>query len=103
MATNQQAIHDLESAKAAFEAQVQAGASGPVLSNLMAAIDTTKTEIDQLVSQALAAVYVPQTDAFKAVTAEAKTFVATLNAIKTAFTTAGQVLTAVATVMKYVV
>ncbi len=102
MATNQQAISDLEKAKTALEAQVTAGAVGQDLTNLMEAIGSIATEVGQLVQQALAAVYIPQTDPFKAATGEAQAFVAQLNAIKAAFDKVAQVASAVASVLKYV-
>lgn len=102
MATNQDAIHQLIASKATFEAQVDAGAAGENLTNLMDAISAIEAEVGQLVLQALAASYVPQTDAFKAATADAQGFVTTLNKIKTALGVLGQVASAVAGVLKFV-
>jgi hypothetical protein len=84
MATNADAIKDLEAAKDALEKQVPA-ATGKTGDDLMLAIQKLADEIGQLVTQALDdADYLPRTNAFKAVTADAQTFLTTLKRIKTA-------------------
>lgn len=102
MATNQDAIHDLVKAKAAFEARIEAGATGQALTNLLLSVGSIESELGELVVQALAAVHTPQTDPFKAATAQARAFVKTLGDIKSAFNAIAQVAQAVADVLKYI-
>jgi hypothetical protein len=85
MATNADALNDLIAAKTALEDRCD-GAAGETLQMLLDSIEDLADEIGALETQALStAPYVPQTDAFKKVTDEAKAFEARLNNIKTAF------------------
>lgn len=101
MPTNADAIRDLETAKQALEAQVPA-ATGKTADNLMLAIQEIADEVGALAAAALTNSYVPQTDAFKAVTKDAKTFVATLNSIKRALALVAQLAEIVDNVISYI-
>ncbi len=103
MATNNQAITDLLSAKAEFENQVNAGAEGDTLSNLMAAIYSIQHAVGQLVQQGVAGNYTPPTKDFLSVTTQGKSFVSELNEISKALGTVATIVSAVASVMKYLV
>ena len=103
MPTNHDAIKELLDSKKALEAQVNAGATGSNLDNLGDAIKTIGNEVRELVLQGLEDNYVPQSDAFKAVTAQAKAFVGKLKAIENAFKVLNSVVSAVTTVLKYVI
>jgi hypothetical protein len=103
MATNNQAITDLLSAKSKFEDQVSAGAGGNTLSNLMAAIYSIQQAVGQLVLQGLADNYTPPTKDFLSATTQGQGFVKELKAIDSDFTKVADVVSAVATVMQYVV
>ena len=102
MLTSASAISDLEISKKALEDQC-AAASGAVLLKLLMSIQHIADEVGDLEASTLAtAPYVPQTDSFKAVTADARAFVATLNSIKAAFPALGAVTQAIDKLLTYV-
>jgi hypothetical protein len=84
MATNAETIAALEASKTAFEDQCNA-AAGADLTKLLVSIQHIADEAGALAVLSLTASYVPQTNAFQSVTAEAKAFLATLDSLKTAF------------------
>ncbi len=83
MPTNADAIHDLEAAKSALERQI-AAATGATADRVLLAIQCLADEAGALAAATLTDAYAPQTDAFKAVTNDARHFVAALNSIKQA-------------------
>jgi len=77
-----QAVTDLEKARDGLASQLLAT---PGNGDLIDAKDQIEAEINQIVTQGLSdSPYVPQTDAFKAVTAQAKDFFTKLTNIKNA-------------------
>jgi hypothetical protein len=83
MPASSEAVADLEAASDAISAQL---ISNPGNADLINAQYNIQAEIDAIETNLLNnAPYVPQTDPFKAVTAQAKGFVTTLTNIKTAF------------------
>ena len=77
--------------------------SGKALLNLLTSIQHIADEVGALEASTLAnAAYVPQTDPFKAATADAQTFVATLNSIKAAFAALGTVAQAIDKILTYI-
>lgn len=82
MPSNAQAIADLETARDTLHQQY--GATGD--NRFVTAANQVNTEIKAIVLQNLNdADYVPNTDAFKGVTAAAQSFLGLLNDLKTAF------------------
>ena len=102
MITNAQAIGALVQSKAALQAQCD-GSSGKALDQLNATIHNISSEIGALEAAALNnANYVPATDAFKTVTADAKSFLTTLNRLKEIFGAIGSVAKALDTVVNLI-
>lgn len=102
MATNATVTGDLEAAKQALEQQMP-GAVGTTGDELILAIQCIANEIGELEQVALEnADYVPRTDAFKAVTTEAKAFLDTLKKIKTALAVAADLAGAIDMAISYV-
>jgi len=102
MPTSGDAIQDLEDSKKAFEDEC-AAASGATLLKLLLSIQHIADEVGAQEASLLAAsTYVPQTDPFKAVTADAKAFVATMNSIKAAFGALGTVASAIDRILTYI-
>ena len=96
------AIRDLEDSKKALEDQC-AAASGAVLLKLLISIQYIAAEVGALEESMLAtAVYVPQTEPFKAATADARAFVASLMSVKEAFAAFGTVVLAIDKILTYV-
>ena len=102
MTSNADAIAALEKAKAVLEAQCDA-ASVDSLKQLSDSIDAISSEIGALELVVLSsAAYVPATDSFKKVTDDAKAFLGTLNKLKTTFAYAGEVASALDTVINLI-
>jgi len=102
MTTNASAIAALVKSKKALQDQCDA-ASGDTLKQLENAIHNISSEVGRLETATLnTATYIPQTDAFKSTTAEAKAFLATLNTLKTAFSTIGEVASALDSVINLI-
>ena len=79
--TNAEVIGNLEAAKAALEREITA-ATGQTADKVLLSIQCLADEVGALAAATLTDAYVAQTDAFKAVTSDAKRFVAALNSIK---------------------
>jgi hypothetical protein len=89
MTTNAQAVAALVQSKAALQAQCDAS-SGQTLAHLLTTIHNISSEIGALETAALNnANYIPATDAFKKATADAKSFLVTLNSLKQKFAAVG--------------
>jgi hypothetical protein len=102
MPTNADAIRDLEDSKKALEDQC-AAASGAALLKLLLSIQHIADEVGAVEALMLAtAAYVPQTDPFKSVTADAKAFIAALNSIKAAFAALGPLVQAIDKLLTYI-
>lgn len=102
MPTSGNAIRDLEDSKKALEDQC-AAASEATLLKLLMSIQHIADEVGGLETSMLTtAAYVPQTDAFKAATADAQAFVAALNSLKAAFAALGTVALAIDKVLTYI-
>ena len=100
--TNGDAIAALEESKAKLQEQC-AGADKDTLNQLMTANHNISSEIGAKVLEALNnAPYIPATDAFKSVTADAQDFLDTLNKLKTVFGAIGTVASAIDTVVKLI-
>jgi hypothetical protein len=102
MTTNADAITALVKSKAALQAQCDA-ASGDTLKQLISTIHNISGEIGALEAAALNnANYVPATDPFKSATADAKSFLTTLNNLKTLFAAAGAVACALDSIINLI-
>ena len=102
MATTVETITTLLASRNALVAETN-GLSTTAGQYLWTAIDDINSEIDQLTANALAnADYVPQSDPFKAMTAEGKQFIGTLNDIKAVFSGIDAVVAAALSVLKIV-
>jgi hypothetical protein len=102
MATNADAIKDLEASKKTFEDQCN-DASGATLLKLLTAIQHLADEVGDLEARLLAtADYVPQTDSFKAVTDDGKAFLSLLTNLKTLFAGIGQVAAAADKIVSFI-
>src|ERR1700722_707463 len=102
MTTNADAIAALVDSKTKLQAQTDA-ASGDTLRQLISTIHNISSEVGALEAAALNnANYVPATDAFKSATADAKSFLTTLNNLKTTFAEAGAIASALDTVIKLI-
>jgi hypothetical protein len=102
MTTNAQAIAALAQSKAALQAQCDAS-SDQTLAQLIATIHNISSEIGALEQAALNnANYVPTTDAFKSATADAKSFLDTLNSLKQKFAAVGSVAKALDSVVNLI-
>lgn len=94
MTTNADAIQALVESKAELQKQCD-GADDDTLNKLITTIHNISSEIGALETAALNdAAYIPATDAFKSETEDAKSFLATLNNLKTAFGAIAQVASA---------
>jgi hypothetical protein len=99
MTTNAQAVAALVQSKAALQVQCDAS-SGQTLAQLVTTIHNISSEIGALEMAALNnANYVPATDAFKNATADAKSFLGTLNSLKQKFAAVGSVAKAIDSVV----
>jgi hypothetical protein len=87
MTTNAEAVAALVTAKAALQGECNNTATGTdVFNNLTSAIHAISAEIGALEAATLtSAAYVPATDLFKQATANAKSFVASLNRLRSVF------------------
>lgn len=101
MPTAVEAITQLEAAKKSLEDQT-GGASGATLLKLLMAIQHIADEVGAQEAVALTTPYVPQTDPFKAVTSDAKAFLATLNNLKAIFAGIGKVAAAADTAISMI-
>lgn len=102
MTTNADAIAALVKSKAALQAQCDA-ASDDTLKQLINGIHNISDEIGALEAAALNnADYVPVTDPFKSATADAKSFLATLNRLKTVFAAVGSVASALDSIINLI-
>lgn len=102
MTTNAEAIAALVASKTTLQAQTD-GASGDTLRHLIGTIHMISSEIGaNEVAVLNNAPYVPATDAFKGVTNDAKSFLATLNDLKAAFAAVGGVASALDSVIKLI-
>jgi hypothetical protein len=102
MTTNADAIAALVKSKATLQAQCD-DASGDTLAQLVSTIHNITSEIGALETAALNdANYIPATDPFKSATADAQSFLATINNLKTAFADVGVVASALDTVVNLV-
>lgn len=102
MITNAEAIAALVKSKTVLQAKADA-ASGKTLDQLVDTIHNISSEIGALEAATLNnADYVPATDQFKSVTAEAKDFLATLDTLKKVFAAAGTVAKALDTVINLI-
>jgi len=101
MATNGEALADLEDSKRTLEGETSA-ASGTDLLKLLTAIQHIGDEVGQLEVSTLTDSYVPQTSAFQQATADAKAFVATLESLKVAFAAVATFAAAADKVISYV-
>ncbi len=101
MLTNTDAIAGLDASKKTLNSQCNA-ASGTALTDLMTSIQNISDEVGALEVLVLASSYIPQTDAFKAVTDAAKSFVITLNRIKAAFGAVDEVAQAINKILSYI-
>jgi len=101
MATNGDALADLEDSKRTLEAETSA-ASGTDLLKLLTAIQHIGDEVGQLEVSTLSDSYLPQTSAFQQATADAKAFVATLESLKVAFAAVAAFAAAVDKAIDYV-
>jgi hypothetical protein len=102
MTTNAQAVAALAQSKTALQAQCDAS-SGQTLTQLIATIHNISSEIGAIEQAALNnANYVPATDAFKSATADAKSFLDTLNSLKQKFAAVGSVAKALDSVVNLI-
>src|SRR5580658_7116340 len=103
MTTNAQAVAALVQSKAALQAQCDASSGETLLAQLIATIHNISSEIGALEQAALnSANYVPATDAFKSATADAKSFLNTLNSLKQKFGAAGSVAKALDSIVNLI-
>lgn len=101
MLTNTDAIAGLDASNKTLNSQCNA-ASGTTLTDLRTSIQNIADAVGALEILVLASSYIPQTDAFKAVTDAAKSFVITLNRIKAAFGAVGEVAQAINRILSYI-
>jgi hypothetical protein len=101
MTMNAEAISALVKSNDALQQQCD-GADEDKLDQLMTAIHNISSEIGAKANDALEAVYIPATDAFKKETDEAKGFLDTLDKLKKAFGAIGTVASALDTVIKLI-
>jgi hypothetical protein len=102
MTTNADAIAALVDSKTKLQAQTDA-ASGDTLLQLISTLHNISSEVGALEAATLnSATYVPGTDAFKNATADAKSFLTTLNNLKAAFAEAGAIASALDTVINLI-
>lgn len=102
MSTNADTIAALEASKKTLEDACN-GASGTTFLKLLTAIQHIADEVGTLEASLLdSAEYVPQTDPFKAGTADAKAFLAILDSLKTIFGAASKLAQAADALVKYI-
>jgi len=101
MATNGDAINDLEASKKALEDQCN-GASGTTFLKLLTSIQHIADEVGKLEVLTLNDAYTPQTTAFQNGTADAIAFVQTLNSLRAIFGAVAGLAAAVDKVISYI-